>query len=276
MINSIQDYTTLQNGVKMPWLGFGVWQMFDAGEVEKSINRALEVGYRSIDTAKIYRNEDVVGKTIRSCGIPRESIFVTTKVWNDDLREGRTTVAFNESMDRLGLDYVDLYLIHWPVEGCYLDAWKELEEIYRGGRAKAIGVSNFLIHHLEDLLAHNEVKPMVNQVEFHPWLVQPELLEFCKRNNIQSEAWAPLIQGKIMEIDLIAELAKKYGKSPAQIALRWNLQHRVVTIPKSANPKRIAENADIFNFELSAEDMVAIDSLDQGKRIGPDPDNFNL
>ncbi len=276
MSNHVNDTTILNNGIKMPWLGFGVYKLSDGGEVETAIHQAFEAGYRSIDTASIYGNERGVGKAIRDSGIPREEIFLTTKVWNSDLRAHRSLEAFEESLERLGADYVDLYLIHWPVEGGYLDAWRALEKIYESGRARAIGLSNFMIPHLEDILKMCSVRPAVNQVEFHPWLVQPELLKFCREQQIQLEAWSPLIQGKVTEIEAIKTIAEKYGKSPAQIVLRWNLQHEVVTIPKSSKSHRIRENAQLFDFTLSPEDMSTLDALDQGKRVGPDPFDFHF
>lgn len=276
MILSIKDCAVLNNGLEMPWLGFGVFKMSDGQEVEQAIRYALEAGYRSIDTATVYRNERGVGKAIRDSGIPREDIFLTTKVWNSDQREKRTLAAFEESLERLGTDYVDLYLVHWPVKECYQETWKVMDEIYQSGRAKAIGVSNFMIHHLEDLFSNSQVVPAVNQIEFHPLLVQPELLKFCQEHQIQVEAWSPLMQGQIITEPTVQRLTEKYHKTPAQIALRWNLQHEVVTIPKSSNPNRIIENAQIFDFELSQKDMNVLDALDQGKRVGPDPDNFNF
>ena len=276
MIHSIKDCTVLNNGVKMPWLGFGVFKLEDGNEVERSILRALEVGYRSIDTASVYKNETGVGAALKANSLPREEIFLTTKVWNEDLRKKRVMEAFEESLERLEVEYVDLYLIHWPVENCYLDAWPEMEKIYQSGRAKAIGLSNFMIPHLKEILEICEVKPAVNQVEFHPWLVQPKLLEFCQSQQIQLEAWSPIIKGQVTEIPIIQELGKKYGKTAAQIALRWGIQHQVVVIPKSSNPQRILENSQIFDFEISAEDMALLDSLDQGKRVGPDPFNFDF
>jgi len=276
MINSIKDCTTLNNGLTMPWLGFGVFKVPEGEEVENSIKSALETGYRHIDTAALYGNERGVGKAIRASGVPREEIFLTTKVWNDNQRKQRIHEAFEESLDRLGMEYVDLYLIHWPVKGFYQKTWKKMEEIYKSGKAKAIGVSNFLVHQLEDILNDCQVIPAVNQVEFHPFLLQPELLKFCQSRNIQLEAWAPLIQGGFAGVRDFEQIAEKYQKSPAQVLLRWDLQHQVVTIPKSTNPKRIAENANIFDFELSAEDMLKIDQLDKGKRVGPDPDHFNF
>ena len=275
-ITDLNGTFTLNNGIEMPYIGLGVWQSKDGQEVINAIHYALDVGYRAIDTAAIYNNEAGVGQAIAQSDVPREEIFVTSKVWNDDQRSGDIAKAFDTTMERLGLDYLDLYLIHWPVTGQYKDTWKVLEEIYASGRVKAIGVSNFLKHHLEDLLAVAEVVPMVNQMEFHPRLVQQELLEFCKSHSIQYEAWSPLMQGKIFELALLQQLAEKYGKSIAQIALRWNLQKGVITIPKSVKQERIAANADLFDFEIAAEDMQAIDGLDQNQRVGPDPDNFNF
>ena len=276
MIGRITDRVTLNNGTQMPWLGFGVYDIPDGEQVEAAISQALTIGYRSVDTAASYRNERGVGKAIRESGIPREEIFLTTKLWNEDQRQKRTIQAFDESMDRLGLDYVDLYLIHWPVPGCYEETWQTMQQIYKSGRAKAIGVSNFQIQQLKDILSKEEVVPTVNQVEFHPFLLQAELLQFCEANNIRVEAWSPLMHGQIISNPVVQKIAKKHNKSTAQITLRWDIQHGVVTIPKSKTPKRIAENADIFDFELSAEDMLALDALDQGKRVGPDPNDFHF
>jgi diketogulonate reductase-like aldo/keto reductase len=275
-IGSMEDRAQLNNGIKMPWLGLGVFQLMDGTEVEAAVRSALERGYRSIDTASVYGNERGVGKAIRESGIPREEIFLTTKVWNEDQRRKRTAEAFEESLERLGADYVDLYLVHWPVKGCYMETWKAMERIYESGRAKAIGVSNFLAHHLEDILRGCRIAPGVNQVEFHPHLVQPDLLRFCQIHKIQVEAWSPLMQGRIIAEKTVIRIAEKYHKTPAQIVLRWDLQHEVVAIPKSGRPQRIAENARIFDFELSGADMDALDGLDEGKRIGPDPENFNF
>ncbi len=276
MIDCIKDYTTLNNGIKMPWLGFGVFKVPEGEVVENAVKSALETGYRHIDTAALYGNERGVGKAIRASGVPREDIFLTTKVWNDDQRKQRIHVAFEESLNRLDTDYVDLYLIHWPVKGFYQQTWKSMEEIYKSGKTKSIGISNFLVHHIEDILGDCQIAPAVNQVEFHPFLRQPELLKFCQSKNIQLEAWAPLIQGGFAGVRDFEQIAEKYHKSPAQVILRWDLQHQVVTIPKSTNPKRIAENAAIFDFELSAEDMQKIDQLDKGNRVGPDPDHFDF
>ena len=275
-INSIEACTVLNNGLKMPWLGFGVWRMKDGLEVETAIRQALESGYRSIDTATIYGNERGVGKAIRESGIPREEIFLTTKVWNDDQRRRRTRAAFEESLERLGTDYLDLYLIHWPVKDCYQETWRVMEEIYRSGRARTIGVSNFLASQLEELLRVSQTVPSVNQVEFHPLLGQPELRSLCRGYQIQLEAWSPLMEGQIVAEKAVQKLAEKYGRTPAQIVLRWDLQHSVVTIPKSTRPDRIAENTRIFDFELSPEDMDVMDALDEGRRVGPDPANFDF
>jgi len=260
----------------MPWLGFGVFGLNDGQEVADAVRYAFDIGYRSIDTATIYKNERGVGTAIRESGISREEIFLTTKVWNDDQRLKRTLAAFEESLDRLQTDYVDLYLVHWPVENYYKETWQELEKIYRSGRARAIGVSNFMPNHLDDLLAACEIVPAVNQVEFHPRLVQPELLRYCRNRNIRLEAWSPLISGQITSNDVVNGMAERYQKTPAQIALRWDLQHEVITIPKSKKPGRIAENADIFDFELSDDDMNQLDSLDDGYRVGPDPYHFDF
>ena len=276
MINSTTDCTILNNGLKMPWLGFGVFQIQDGQRVEQAVETALEIGYRSIDTAAVYKNERGVGKAIRQSGISREDIFLTTKVWNDDQREKRILEAFEESLERLDTEYVDLYLVHWPVKDCYPETWHVMEEIYHSGRAKAIGVSNFQVHHLEDILPDSQIVPTVNQIEFHPFLIQPKLLNYCREHNIQVEAWSPLMQGQIITVQAVQELAEKYHKTPAQITLRWDLQHEVVTIPKSVHSNRIAENAQIFDFELSQEDMNVLNALDQGKRVGPDPDHFNF
>lgn len=276
MSGNTGDRAVLNNGVEMPWLGLGVYGLDDGPEVEQAVLHALEIGYRSIDTATIYKNERGVGRAIRESGVPREEIFLTTKVWNDDQREKRTLAAFRESLKRLGTEYVDLYLVHWPVEGCYKTTWREMERIYQNGHAKAVGVSNFMQHHLEDLLNDSRIVPSVNQVEFHPRLIQRELLAYCRNHDIRVEAWSPLMHGEVVTEPTVMKVAEKYSRTPAQIVLRWDLQHGVVTIPKSGNPERIAENAQIFDFELSQEDMEQLDALDEGRRIGPDPLAFDF
>lgn len=275
MAQQIEKFAELSSGVKMPWLGLGVWRVKDGNEVVSAVKHAIRCGYRSIDTAALYGNEQGVGRAVKASGIPRDELFITTKVWNSDQGYEHTLQAFEESRKKLGLEYLDLYLIHWPVQGKYNDTWKALEKLYKDGSVRAIGVSNFQIHHLKDLIANNEVIPMVNQVEFHPLLNQKELLSFCKENRIQLEAWSPLMQGNL-NIPVLIELSRKYEKSPAQIVLRWDLQHEVAAIPKSVTPHRIEENADIFDFELSAEDIDQLDALNLNKRFGPDPDNFNF
>ncbi|GAA4715878.1 aldo/keto reductase [Brevibacillus fulvus] len=271
----IADTTVLHNGVKMPWLGLGVWKVTAEGEVEHAVATAIKNGYRSIDTAAVYGNEEGVGRAIQQSGVAREDLFITTKIWNSEQGYDSTLRAFEESRKKLGLTYVDLYLIHWPVKGKYKDTWKALEKLYKDGVVRAIGVSNFHVHHLQDLMADCEIVPMVDQVEFHPLLTQRELLQFTKENNIQMEAWSPLMQGNL-DLPLLKELAEKYQKTPAQIVLRWDLQQGVVTIPKSVKEQRIIENSDIFDFELSAEDVEKINGLNQNKRFGADPDNFNF
>jgi diketogulonate reductase-like aldo/keto reductase len=275
---SITDTVSLANGVRMPRLGLGTWRSAEGAEVEQSVRWALEIGYRHVDTAAVYGNERGVGRAVRDSRVPREQLFITTKVWNDDQRAGHAAVlrAFDESLRRLGTEYVDLYLVHWPVKGKYVEAWRALEQIHSTGRAKAIGVSNFLVHHLEDVLKSAAVKPMVNQVEFHPRLVQRDLLEFSRRHGIVQESWSPLMKGKAAEVPLLRDLAEKYGKTPSQVVLRWDLQHGVVTIPKSVRRERLEENAGLFDFELSPDEMAEIDALDRGERIGADPDHFNF
>jgi methylglyoxal/glyoxal reductase len=266
--------TTLNNGVKMPWLGFGVFKVQEGEEVVNSVKTALEVGYRAIDTAAIYGNEEGVGKAIAESNVPREELFVTTKVWNGDQGYESALAAFETSLNKLGLDYLDLYLIHWPVpsKGLYLETWKALEKLYKDGRVRAIGVSNFNVNHLEDLLANCEIKPMVNQVEYHPVFNQKELQDFCKKNEIQLEAWSPLMQGNLLNDPVLVEIANKYNKSTAQVILRWDIQTGVVSIPKSIKPNRIAENADIFDFELTQEDLNQISTLNQNQRQFGDPE----
>ncbi|MEH7418178.1 aldo/keto reductase [Neobacillus drentensis] len=280
MINNLQDTTTLSNGVKMPWFGLGVFKVEEGPELVNAVKFAIKHGYRSIDTAAIYQNEEGVGQAIREgineAGISREDLFVTSKVWNSDLGYEATLEAYETSLNKLGLDYLDLYLIHWPVEGKFKEAWRALETLYKEGKVKAIGVSNFHVHHLEDLLKEAEIKPMINQVELHPRLTQKEIQTFCLEQGIQMEAWSPLMQGQLLDQPVIQEIANKYNKSTAQVILRWDLQNGVVTIPKSTKEHRIIENADIFDFELTKTEMKQIDDLNQNHRVGPDPDNFDF
>nr|WP_295974566.1 aldo/keto reductase [uncultured Bacillus sp.] len=280
MVNNLQDTTTLHNGVKMPWFGIGVFKVEEGPELVNAVKAAIKNGYRSVDNAAIYGNEEGVGQGIREgiqeAGISREDLFVTSKVWNADLGYESTIAAYETSLKKLGLEYLDLYLIHWPVEDKYKDAWKALETLYKKGRVKAIGVSNFQIHHLEDLMKDAEIKPMVNQVEYHPRLTQKELQSFCQEHGIQLEAWSPLMQGQLLSNEVLTEIARKYNKSVAQVILRWDLQNGVVTIPKSTKEHRIIENSTVFDFELTKEDMGRINGLNQNHRVGPDPDNFDF
>lgn len=268
---------TLNNGVEMPQLGFGVWQVPDA-EAETAVAAALEAGYRSIDTAAIYGNEEGTGKAIARSDVPREDIFVTTKVWNSDHGYDATLKAFDASLAKLGLDYVDLYLIHWPTPARdrYVDTYKAFEKLLSDGRARAIGVSNFLPEHLERLIGETSVVPAVNQIELHPHLQQAAAREYHAEQGIATEAYSPLGSGKgILEIPAIVAIAQKHGRTPAQVVLRWHLQLGNVVIPKSVTPSRIEENIDVFGFTLDAEDLTAISALNEDRRLGSHPAEFN-
>ena len=273
-ISDITGTFTLANGVEMPYLGLGVYQSKNGQEVANAVHWALEAGYRHIDTAAIYRNENGVGQGIMTSNVPREDIFVVSKVWNSDQGYDSTLRAFEKSLDRLQMDYLDLYLVHWPVVGKFKDTWRALEELYKQKKVRAIGVSNFLRHHLEDLMESASIIPMVNQMEFHPHLVQQDLIDFCQKHQIQYEAWSPLMQGNVFDFREFHHLANSYNKSIAQIVLRYNLQKGIVTIPKSANRERIIANADVFDFELCEKDMDYLDAMDRNHRFGPDPVNF--
>ncbi|CDF80784.1 aldo/keto reductase family oxidoreductase [Formosa agariphila KMM 3901] len=266
----------LNNGVEMPYFGLGVFKSADGNEVINAVKYALKANYRHIDTAAIYDNEKGVGQGIKESGIDRKNIFVTSKVWNSDQGYENTLKAFDESLKKLQTDYLDLYLVHWPVKGKFQDTWRALEFLYNEGKVRAIGVSNFIIEQLEELQTTAQIIPMVNQVEFHPYLQQKELFQYCKTNGIQYQAWSPLMQGRIFEIEIINKLATKYNKTEVQIVLRWNLQRGVITIPKSVKESRIIDNAKVFDFELSVEEIEMINGLDRMERIGPDPSNFNF
>ncbi|MFE4370257.1 aldo/keto reductase [Streptomyces sp. NPDC056835] len=268
---------TLNNGIEMPQLGFGVWQVPD-DEATRAVGTALEAGYRSIDTAAIYGNEEGTGKAIAASGIAREELFVTTKLWNSEQGYDTTLRAFDTSLGKLGLEYVDLYLIHWPKPAAdtYVDTYKAFEKILGEGRAKAIGVSNFLPEHLERLLGETSVVPAVNQIELHPQLQQTESRALHAKHSIATEAWSPLGQGKgLLDVPTVAAVAHKHGRTPAQVVLRWHLQLGNVVIPKSVTPSRIQENIDVFGFELDADDLAAFAALDEGRRLGSDPAEVN-
>jgi diketogulonate reductase-like aldo/keto reductase len=268
---------TLNNGVEMPQLGFGVFQVPDA-ETQAAVTAALDAGYRSIDTAKIYGNEAGVGAAVAKSGLPREELFITTKVWNDDQGYDSTLRAFDASIERLGLDYLDLYLIHWPTpkRDRYVDTWRAFEKLLADGRVRAIGVSNFQPDHLRRLVEETGTVPAVNQVELHPYLVQDEVRRADAEHGIATEAWSPLAKGgDLLAESVVAGLADKHGRTPAQVLLRWHVQLGNVVIPKSVTPSRIRENIAVFDFELSDDDVTALSSLDRNLRTGPDPDAFN-
>lgn len=275
MVKDLQSTVALHNGVHMPWFGLGVYKVTDQSEIVEVVSAALKNGYRHIDTASFYQNEEGVGKGIRDSGISREDIFVTSKVWNDEQGYEETLIAFDNSLKRLGMDYLDLYLIHWPVARKFKETWKALEKLYKEGRVRAIGVSNFHVHHLQDLMKDAEIKPMVNQIEYHPHLTQEEVHAFCKKEGIQLEAWSPLKRGILLDEPVLIEIGQKYSKTPAQIILRWDLQTEVITIPKSSNVERLKENADIFDFELTSEEMKQISSLNKNDRVGKNPNDLD-
>jgi diketogulonate reductase-like aldo/keto reductase len=268
----------LNNGIEMPQLGYGVWQVPD-DEAERAVSTALEAGYRSIDTAAIYGNEEGTGKAIAASGLPREDVFVTTKLWNSDQGYDSTLRAFDASLAKLGLDHVDLYLIHWPLPARdnYLDTYRALEKLYADERVRAIGVSNFLPEHLRRLIDATSVIPAVNQIELHPHLQQHAAREFHAEQGITTEAWSPLGQGKgLLEVPAIVAIAQKHGRTPAQIVLRWHIQLGNVVIPKSVTPSRIKENIEVFGFSLDDEDLAAISALNEDRRLGPDPATFDM
>ncbi|WP_305792002.1 aldo/keto reductase [Halobacillus sp. Marseille-Q1614] len=263
----------LHNGVKIPQLGLGVYKVEKGAETYQTVSSALEAGYRHIDTASFYDNEKEVGEAIKDSGIRREDLFVTTKVWNDEQGYKATLEAFERSLHKLQLNYVDLYLIHWPVPG-FQETWKALEKLYKEGRVRAIGVSNFMQRHLETLLENASIIPMVNQVEFHPELYLSELLHYCNDKQIQLQAWSPLARGSYLDHETLASIGNKYGKTPAQVILRWDIQHGIVTIPKSTHKDRQIENKRIFDFELTQEDMERINRMNKNNRVGSDPNKL--
>jgi len=272
---------TLNNGLKMPLVGYGVFRVPEGEDLAEAVKTAIAKGYRSIDTAQVYRNEESVGRGIRAAieegMVTREELFITSKVWNDGLSYEETLAAYNSSLEKIGLDYLDLYLVHWPgIDTNYLDVYKALEKIYQDGRVRSIGVSNFHVLHLENLLKETTVVPVINQIEFHPHLTQGKVRAYCTDKGIQVEAWSPLMNGALLEEALIQELASKYGKTPAQIVLRYDVQHNVVTIPKTMTATRMVENLDVFDFALTDGEMAQLDALNDGLRCGPDPEKFNF
>ncbi|HET6437772.1 MAG TPA: aldo/keto reductase [Anaeromyxobacter sp.] len=267
---TIDSMVTLAGGVEMPLLGLGVWQTGAGAETRTAVRTAIEVGYRLVDTARIYQNEADVGAAVRESGVERGHIFVTTKLWNSDHGYDRTLRACEESLARLGLEQVDLYLVHWPAPR-RRDTWRAMEKLLADGKVRAIGVSNYTIRHLDELLGECRVPPSVNQVEFSPFLNQRALLDHCRAHRIQLEAYGPLVRGQRMDNPVVAHIARKHGRTPAQVLIRWGIQLELVTIPKSARAQRICENADVFGFALDAEDMAALDQLDEGYRTAWDP-----
>ncbi|MFA6707188.1 MAG: aldo/keto reductase [Sphaerochaetaceae bacterium] len=274
-IQNLQDTVLLHNGVRMPGFGLGVFRVKDGDEVINSVRTALANGYRMIDTAAIYGNEQGVGQALRESGVPRNQVFVTSKVWNADQGYDSTLRAYDESLKRLDMEYLDLFLIHWPVKGKYVETWKALVQLYDDKRVRAIGVSNFHIHHLNDIMDATSVVPVIDQVELHPLLSQIELRAFCKEQAIQMEAWSPLMKGNL-DIPVLLDIAKHHKKTPAQVVLRWHIQHEIVVIPKSIHEQRIIENSLVFDFALTQEEMAQINALNQNQRFGSDPDNFNF
>lgn len=283
-MKSLFDSYVLSNGIRIPCVGFGTWQIPDGKTAANAVKAALEYGYRHIDTAAVYGNEESVGKAIRESGIPREEIFVTTKLWNDDRGYEETLKAFELSMNRLGLDYLDLYLIHWPnpvkFRNCWQEAnaatWKAFEELYKAGKVRAIGVSNFLPHHIDELMKTATIAPMVNQIRLCPGDAKKETVDYCRKNNILLEAYSPLGTGKIFDVAEMKDMAQKYNRSIAQISIRWSLQMGFLPIPKSATPSRIKENSEVFDFEISPEDMQRIIDLEGcvGYWAHPDETSF--
>ena len=270
----INTTKTLNNGVEIPIIGLGV---FKSGiHTYRAVRHALEAGYRHIDTASYYQNEEAVGKAVRDSGIDREEVFITSKLWTDDMRKRRVRQALEKSLSLLNTDYLDLYLIHWPVKEEFVNSYKVMEELRSEGKIRAIGVSNFQIHHLKTLMTQTNLTPAVNQIESHPYLNNNEVFEFCRQNNIMHQSWSPLARGKALEDAKLKVLASKYNKTVAQIIIRWHIQKGVIVIPKSVHKERIIENAEVFDFNLTDQDIMEIDKLDCDLRTGSHPDTFTF
>ena len=283
-MKGLNDGYLLRNGVSIPCVGFGTFRTPDGEICVEAVKEAIRCGYRHIDTASVYGNEVSVGKAVRDSGVDRGELFITSKLWNDDQGYDAALRAFEASLKRLGTDYLDLYLIHWPVPAAHredwqrsnLDSWRALERLYKEGRIRAIGVSNFLRHHLEPLMSQAEIPPMVNQVELHPQYPQEETVAFCRENGIVVESWGPLIQGKAFELPLLRDIAGKYGRTVAQICIRWSLQKGILPLPKSINSERIASNAQVFDFVIASEDMERMEELSALGRVGNHPDSISF
>lgn len=259
---------------EMPLLGLGVYKLTEENEAEAAISTAVKSGYRLLDTASVYKNEELVGKSIAKCGVSRKDLFITTKIWNTAQRLGDVPGHFERSLDRLKMDYVDLCLIHWPVPGCYLNTWKIMESFLETGRARSIGVSNFQIHHLEELAKISDIVPAVNQIECHPFCYPKQLIEYCQDKGIQVQAYSPLARGAYLDDDVMCVIATKYGRTPAQIGLRWAIQKGISVIPKSSNPERIISNSQIFDFEIEQEDIDIIDTLNKDYHAASVPEDL--
>ena len=271
-VNTIPD-VKFNNGVTMPQFGLGTYLTPPGDEAENSVRWALEAGYRKIDTASFYENEEGVGKGLKASGVSREKVFITTKLWNSEQGYDNTLEAFDRSRKKLDIDVVDLYLIHWPIKAQFKDSWRAMEKLYADGKVRAIGLSNFEPDHIEELKKSCEVSPVLNQVELHPYLNQKHIRDYCEKNDIAVEAWSPIAKGKVLKDETIRRIAADHGKNPVQVTLRWELQHGIVIIPKSVHKERIEENMKIFDFELSGEEMKQIDALHNGGRLGPHPND---
>ncbi|WP_179316660.1 aldo/keto reductase [Winogradskyella undariae] len=280
----MNTYFTLNNGIKIPSLGFGTWKTPDGETAIESIKKAVEIGYKHIDAAAIYANEEGVGAGIKACGIERKDLFITSKLWNAERGYESTLKAFEKTLEDLQLDYLDLYLIHWPAAAHQFENWQEInaetwramEKLHNEGKIKSLGVSNFMPHHLEPLMKTAKIQPSINQIEYHPGFTQPDCVKFCTDNNIQVEGWSPLGRGEVLDNEMLKNIAEKYNKSVAQVCIRWALQNNVIPLPKSVTPHRIEENFNVFDFEISEADMIAIDAMENIGASGLTPDTVEF